>query len=110
MTPEWPAGLLVRRLLVRIRTDEQLPPVGKREIAAVGAVGAVLGLVAFYYDLGPRLQRVFREAAAQQGIRTPALDHPTRDRAVHIFDVHVDPGVRIDPLHLGDDTLQLHRL
>ena len=48
------------------RTHEQLAAVGKRQVAAVRTVRPVLRLVAVHRDFRAGLQRVLREAAAQQ--------------------------------------------
>ena len=77
-------------------------PSGQNQVAAVGAVRAVLRAVADDRDFGAGLHGVAREAAAQQRVRRRAFDHPRRRRAVVVLDVDVQPGVRIDPLHLRD--------
>src|SRR5262247_1966492 len=61
------------------RADEQLPAVLVRDVAAVRAVRAVLGLIAFHRDHGARQQRVLVEAAAQQRVRRARFHHPALD-------------------------------
>ena len=61
-----------------------------------------------YFGAGQ--QRLFRPAAAEQRVGSRGFDHPARHLAVVAFDVDVDPGVRIDPFHLRDRSLELDRL
>ena len=68
------------------------------------------GLVTIDQDHCAGFQRLSGEAAPQQGIRGAGLDHPFVNGAVVLLYIHVDPGVRIDPFHLGDGATQFHRL
>src|SRR5689334_16350098 len=103
-------ALLVARGVGAGRADEQFLAVFERDIAAVRAVRAVFGLVAFDEDFGARQQRGLGPTAAQQRVRSARFDHPVRDGAVGVLHVEIDPRVWIDPLHLGDRPLQLDRL
>ena len=49
-------------------------------------------------------------AAPEERVRRAALDHPADDLAVRALDVNVKPRVWIDPFHLGDGSLERHRL
>src|SRR5688572_8042903 len=60
------------------RRHEQARAVGQDQIAAVGAVRAVLRAKADDRDLGAGLDGFASEAAAQQRIRRSAFDHPWR--------------------------------
>ena len=51
--------------------------------------------------MNPRRNRVF-------GV--PASDHPLADRAIGVLHVDVQPGVRVDPFHLGNRAAQMDRL
>src|SRR5688572_22754096 len=105
-------GLLVRAFVGRAgtgRAHEQLLAVREGDVAAVGAGGAVLGLEALDQDLGAGKERVLVPPAAEERVRRAALDHPLLGLAVGGLDVDVDPGVRVDPLHLGHRAPQLHR-
>src|SRR5688572_278143 len=108
------AGELLLRTFVRSAdargADEELLAVRERDVTPVGAQRAVLGLEALDEDLRAGQQRVLVPAAAQERVRRAALDHPLLDLAVGSLDVDVDPGVRIDPLHLRDGAPQLYRL
>src|SRR5690348_16791490 len=68
-------GTFVRGTGAR-RPDEQFLAVGERDVTAVGAERAVLGLKAFDDDLGARRQRLLGPAAPQQCVRRAAFDHP----------------------------------
>ena len=92
------------------RAQEQALAVRQHEVASVGAVRAVLRAETLDADLGPGLERVLGESAADQRIGRAAFDHPLRHRAVGVLDVEMDPRVRVDPFHLGDDALERHRL
>src|SRR5688572_27334903 len=99
-----------RLLIGPAAAEEQLAAVGQRDVAAVGLLRAVAREVAVNVDLHARLDRVAGDAAPEQRIRRPALDRPRFHRAVGLLHVHVNPGVRIDPLDLRDGALQLDRL
>src|SRR5262245_7838027 len=101
--------VLTRRSVGRTRTEEQRLPVGQREVAAVGAKRSVLGLITVYQDLGPRLERISRETAAQQSVRSPGFDHPLFDAAIVLLDIQMHPSVGIDPFHLCNSPPQLDR-
>src|SRR5437763_14323282 len=92
------------------RTDEQLLAVLELDVAAVGAVRAVLGLVTLDEDFRARKERRLGPAAAQQRVGSAGLDHPVRHAAVGVLDVEINPRVRIDPFHLRDGALQLDGL
>src|SRR5579863_4569994 len=56
--------LVARRRIAR-RAQKQLGPVGKREFAAVSAVGGIFGLIAFHDDLASHRKRVLGESAPE---------------------------------------------
>src|SRR6185503_6345612 len=92
------------------RTDEQLLAIRERDVAAVGAIRTVLGLEALDEDLGALSQRLLVPATAQQRVGRATFDHPALDlTGLRILHVDVDPGVRVDPLHLHDRAPQLDR-
>ena len=70
----------------------------------------VLGLIALNGQLGAHFQRPLGESAPQHDVGAAAFDHPIGDGAVRILHVDVNPGVRIDPFHLGDRSRQMDRL
>lgn len=92
------------------RAGEQARAVRERHVTAVGAKRTVDGLVALDEHLDAGGDRVAAPAAAHQGSRRAGLDHPGVDRAVLVGHVDVQPGVRVDPLHLGDRAPQRDRL
>src|SRR5215475_8512758 len=101
--------LIVR--IIRIRTAQEQPlPVFESNVRSIRAILTVLCTISFNRDFGSRQQRLFREAAAQQNIGAAALDHPCDNPAVGPDNVHVNPRVRVDPLHLLDLALKFHRL
>src|SRR6267154_15972 len=89
--PAAPDALKLFFLFVRCagahRSDEQLLAVLERDVAAVGAVRAVLGLITLDEDFRARQERRLGPAAAQQRVRRAGLDHPVRDGAVGVLDV-----------------------
>src|SRR6185503_19993707 len=90
-------------------SHEQLAAVGEGDVAPVGALQrVVLRLVAVDDDLGAVGQRVFRDAAAQQGVRRAALDHPLLGLAV-LDDLDVNPRMRVHPLEADDLALETNR-
>src|SRR5262245_14377718 len=90
--------------------EEQLAAVGERQVTAVAGVGPILREESLNDDLGARRKRVLREPSPKQGVRRPALNHPLHGLAIGSLDLEMDPAVRIDPLHLCDDTLQFEWL
>src|SRR5262249_15832460 len=48
-----------------------------------------------------------REAAPEHGVGSTSLDHPLLHRSIGFFDVDVNPGVWIDPIHLGHRACEL---
>src|SRR6187200_2431327 len=92
------------------RSHEELAAVRERHVAAVRTIGAVLRAVAVDDDFGALGQGRLGQASAQQRVRRPAFDHPLLGLAVRVFDGHVDPRVRVDPLDAGDGSLELNWL
>src|SRR5437879_6531297 len=90
--------------------EEELLAVGESHVAAVGLVGSVLSLIAVDDDFGSRRDGSLRHPAAQQRVRGAAFDHPVGHFAVGVLDIDVNPGMGIDPFHLGDGSAQLHWL
>src|SRR5262245_44211813 len=84
------------------RPEEQLAAVRIRDVAPVCAVAAVLGLIAGHDDRRADFERVARDAATHQGVRSATLDHPLFGGAVAFLYVDVNPRVRVDPLRFAD--------
>src|SRR5713226_4654810 len=80
------------------------------QVPIVGSLGPVLRQIALDDDLNSCRQRVLREPATEQRVRWPTFDHPIGHLAVWSLDVYVDPGVRVDPFHLGHRPFQGNRL
>ena len=76
----------------------------------VGGQAAVARSVTADRDLDARGEIVLPESAPQQLRRAAGLERPVLDRAVRALHVDMDPAVRVDPLHLGEHTLQSDRL
>src|SRR5271167_198853 len=91
------------------RAHEYLAAIRECHVAAVGFAGRaatrVLGSITADDDYLAGLQRVAREPFAQQRVGRASLDHPLLSNAVGNH-VHMNPGMRIDPLHSGDFALQ----
>jgi hypothetical protein len=83
-------------------------PSGKRDILAVGPQGSVLGLITVHHHGRPGRHRRFGEAAPQQDIGAAGFHHPGGHFAIRPFHVHMNPGVRVDQLHLRNDAYQVH--
>ena len=77
--------------------------------ARVGHVPLVFRQEAVDRDERACRKRVTVPPLPHQAVRRPELEVPVRDLAVGILDFNVDPGMRIDPFHLGHLSLQLHR-
>src|SRR5688572_8183453 len=103
------AWSLVRSADAR-RADEQLLAVREGDVTAVRAVRTVLRLETLDDDLGALGQRVLVPAAAEQSVRCATFNHPALHLAVVALHVDVNPGMRIDPLHLDDSALHLDGL
>src|SRR5438477_12801125 len=88
--PITPFRLLLRPLVRRAgarRSDKQLAAVLIGDVAAVGAIRAVFGLVPFDRDHRARQQRLLVEAATQQRVGRARFDHPALDLAVWFRDI-----------------------
>src|SRR4029079_7282289 len=92
------------------RTQEHLAAVSERDVAPVGATGAVLGFVAIDDQFGALRQRGLRQSTPEQRVRRSTLDHPSLGGPVGLLHVEMDTGVRGDPLDLSHGALQLHGL
>src|SRR5215467_6089696 len=97
----WPLHFVRRAFIARRRSQKQLLPVRKSEVAAVGAVRSVLGLVALDDDFVTPLQRIPGDASAQQNVGAARLDRPVFHRSVVPLHVHMNPTMWINQLHLG---------
>src|SRR5213078_3530585 len=107
----YPSELRRSRRSARIpggRSDEQFLPVSERDNAAVGAILAILRLVAFHEDFRACRQRVLVPAAAQERVWCSGFDHPGRDFAIVAFHVDMDPRMGIDPFHLRNSAAELY--
>ena len=70
----------------------------------------VLGLIALNGDLRAHFERSLGEPAPQHDVGAAAFHHPIGHCAVRVLHVDVNPGVRIDPFHVGDLARQMDRL
>ena len=96
---------------VRIRSaDKQLLAVLECHAAAVGSVLPVLGLISLNGKFRAHFERPLGKPAPQHDVRAAAFHHPIGDRAVRVLHVDMNPGVGIDPFHLGDGSGQMDRL
>src|SRR6186713_531879 len=84
----------------RRAAGEQLSTIGKRDRLRVCDRLTGLGAVAFDLDLRARRDRILPPTHAQQGVRGSHLESPSDYGPVSSFDVNVNPGVRIYPIHL----------
>src|ERR1700686_464207 len=94
--------LLISRSSARWR--ERVGVAGKHPAAVGGGHSsgphggrAIFGEEAFHGDFITRLQRILAPAASVQTIGREGFTFPTRYFSVGAGDVHVDPGVGIDP-------------
>ena len=98
-------------LQIRIRsTDKQPSAILERDTAGVGPEVAGLGLIALRDHFGSDLKGLLREPSTNQNPRRTAFHHPVRYFTVWIYDIDMNPGVGIDPLHLRHLALKPHRL
>src|SRR5258706_16289298 len=90
------------------RTEEQLFAVREGQVRAVDARAPVLGLISLDDDHGSGRQRVLREAAPEQRVWRAGFDHPLLGLAgLRILHIDMDPGMGVDPFHLGDRSREL---
>src|SRR5688572_8655347 len=89
--------------------EEEFAAIREGDVAADAFVGSVARLVADHMQLGADRNGVLRHAAAHQGIRTAAFDHPGDRVAGSVGDVDVNPRMRIDQFDLGDLAAQVQR-
>src|SRR5690348_12534653 len=82
----------------------------ERDTTAIGLVLAAFCLVAVNIQYGPCLQRALGEPTAQHDIGAAALDHPIGHLAIGASHIDMNPGVGIDPLHLGDFAYEMNWL
>src|SRR5579862_5759175 len=98
-------------LQIRVRsTNKQPSAILERDTAGVGPEGAALCLIALRDHFGSNLERSLGKTSTNQNPRRTAFHHPVRHLTVWAYHIDVDPGVGIDPLHLGDLALKLHGL
>src|SRR5258706_3187134 len=90
--------------------DEEQSSVGQGDIAAIGSQSSVFRAEAVHFDLGAGKQGLLREARSYQRAWRSRLDGPILNAAVGLFDIDVDPGMGIDPRHLGHGSRQRHRI
>jgi hypothetical protein len=88
----------------------QLASVGKRDLAEERQRRAIAGLVAQQRNGLAVAELVSRQARAPKRGRGEGLDRPGGDLASCVGDVQIQVDVRVDPLHLGDDTFEGDRL
>src|SRR5262249_51878845 len=70
----------------------------------------VLRLIAAHDDIDARPERILVDAGAKQCVGRAALHHPFLTRFIRRRrNVYVHPGVRVDPLNLGDFAFEQHR-
>ena len=108
-----PAGSSFRGpqvLLSLTRTRKQLlTGAGQGDHFDVRVVAPVLGATAFDGNDVTGVHRFPRPASPQKNVRTAHFKAPIRHLASVVFDVNVEPGVRIQPLEFRDRTCQLDR-
>lgn len=98
-------------LQIRIRSSDKQPSaILERDTAGVGPEGAAFGLIALRDYFGSDLERFLGETSTNQNPRRTAFHHPVRYFTVWIYDIDMNPGVGIDPLHLRHLALKPHRL
>src|SRR5215813_11911232 len=92
--------------------------VGEPELLSVGLFvfhagdlkgGLVARAVAVNDELLTNLQRVLRDAVANEAVRRAAFDAPLLNHPVGGFDVDPDPRVRIDELNFRDGAPEYQR-
>ena len=71
---------------------------------------SALGAIAVDHDLAANRKVGLAETTPQQRRRSARFDRPVDDFAVSLFDVDVNPPVRIHPIHTSQHALQLDRL
>src|SRR5579859_6196144 len=97
---------LLLRLFVGSRpASEQIASIRQLDASSIQRCGAVLCAIAFHHDLGSRRKIGLSQALPQQGIRRSELNGPIHYLAAVVLDVHVQPRVRIDPVHRGERSL-----
>src|SRR5437868_5683785 len=89
-------------------TQVHLAAVRKHDVAWACAVGAIPGGEGVDDDLGSDGQRIAIPATAQQQAGSTALDLPFLETAIGLFDVDVEPRMRVDPCELRDRTLDVY--
>src|ERR1700689_2036008 len=98
-------------LQIRIRSPHKQPSaILECDTAGVSPEGAAFGLIALRDYFGSHLKGFLGEPSANQYSRRTAFHHPVGNFTVGIYDIDMDPGVGIDPLHLRNLALQPHRL
>src|SRR6266699_3601721 len=89
---------------------KQLAAVRQLHLFGVGDGSAALGAIALDLDGRAEGHGVFPPAHPQQRVGGAHFEAPVNHTALFILDVHVNPGVRIHPVHLGDGAFHGHWL
>src|SRR5262249_5968072 len=92
------------------RREQALAGRCERHDARIADVRTVLGLRSFDGDLVADVQRAPRPALAHQAVGAAHFHAPVDDFSVVTGDIHVEVGVRIRPLDLRDNALQIDGL
>src|SRR5216684_9028664 len=85
---------------VHFRPEDDGVSIGHQQLLSVGGVRTVLGEKALERHYASRLQKVFLEAASEQGVGRSGLEAPIRHLAVGVLDVQIDPRVRVSHIEL----------
>ena len=86
------------------RTGKELFATGKSNIATVGALGAVFRQITDDNENCRRGTDCFVQPRLSNEFGGPSSIDPSRDCAVRILHIDMQPGVRVDPLHLRDGS------
>jgi len=79
---------------------------GNRDVSGVAAMAAILGQRAVNDHFLTERHRSARPTAALKSMRRAHFEAPVFGRAVGLFDVNVEPYVRVRPFDFGDITSQ----
>src|SRR6185369_17424686 len=98
-------------LSVRIGASRE-NPVSVRHFHGTRAASprTIFGEPPFDHDLIPGFDRILAPPIAREPVRSPTLALPFRHRAAGIFDVQIQPNMRIRPFEFCQRTFQLDGL
>ena len=93
-----------------MNTFGRAPGWGSRDTAGVRPEGTALGLITLRDHFGSNLKGFLREPSTNQDSWRTTFDHPVRHLTIRAHHIDMNPGVGIDPLHLGHLALKPHWL